>query len=143
MSTRTLVLVIAAMWMTACSKNQATQSQLPCGPAVVVDQTLYGNTNTGNHNINNAVINGDCLEIGFASSGCSGNTWTVELIDSGVILDSNPRQRLLKLKLVNNELCTAVISKAKSFDISALKVSGTNKIRLVLAGFNGSLIYQY
>jgi hypothetical protein len=145
MKSKTLFVVIAALLL-GCAKNQKATNKTAnqaCGATVVVSQSAYNGVNTVNYSITNAVINGNCLEITFGSSGCSGGTWVTKLVDSGAILDSNPMQRMLKLDLTNNELCTAVFTKTVSFDISPLKVDGSNTVRLVLSGFNSTLLYQY
>lgn len=141
MNFKALVILIATMMM-ACTKKPTTGAE-PCGSAVIIDENLYDNVNTTNYNITKAVINENCLQISFASSGCSGNTWTVDLVASPGVAQSNPPQRMIKLKLTNNELCTAVVTKTKSFNIAPLKVSGTTKLILGLAGFSGPLLYQY
>jgi hypothetical protein len=136
------IIVILVTLMLACSKKQ-TKDNGPCGETPVIDQTAYMNTSTANYTITNAVVNGDCLEVTFGASGCSGSSWTVELVDSEAILDSNPVQRLIKLSLINNELCTAIFTKTVSFDITGLQVSGSRSVRLTLSGYNGGLLYHY
>ena len=136
------IIVILVTLILACSKKQTRDNQ-PCGETVLIDQTAYANTNTANYNITNAVVNGDCLEISFGSSGCNGDTWIASLVDSEGVLDSNPVQRMIKLRLTNPELCTAVFTKAVSFDITGLQVSGSSTVWLTLSGYNNTLLYHY
>ncbi len=86
-------------------------------------------------------IDGDCLNIKFAASGCDGNTWFVKLIDSGSIAESHPCQRTLRLSLENKENCMAVISKEISFDIKDLRIIGNNKVILNIG--DRSILYEY
>src|SRR5689334_1913312 len=106
MTTRFLVIILSVLTF-SCSKPVETVQVPPCGPAPVINATAYANTSTNNYTIVSAIVNGNCLEVKISSSGCNGASWTTELIDSEAILKSNPPQRLLKLKLTNNELCNA------------------------------------
>lgn len=138
---KTLILTLtASLLITACTRNN---SDSVCEKTVTIDETLYQTVNTTNYNIINAKINGDCLEIKFGASGCNGNTWVVQLVDSKGVIDLNPRTRLLKFSLTNNELCTAAFQRTISFDIKPLRVNGSKKIRLALEGFNQQIIYNY
>lgn len=114
-----------------------------CQKTAVIDKHLYNNTSTNNYLISNAVINGDCLQLTYGSSGCSGNTWVADLIDASEVAETNPPQRHIKLKLTNTELCAAVFSKTATFDLTPLRVLGSNSVSLVLTGYSGALIYNY
>ena len=48
-----------------------------------------------------ANIEDDCLNIEISASGCSGETWEIELFSNTVINESFPVQRGLKLILTN------------------------------------------
>lgn len=137
------LIIVAILLLSACTKKNNAVDNPSCGKAVIIDQNSYTKTDTTNYIITNATINGNCLEISFGSSGCSGNTWITELVDADAVLESNPVQRKIKLKLTNNELCAAAFKKTVSFDISKLKVSGTKKIILGLAGHSDPLIYNF
>jgi hypothetical protein len=123
-------------------KQSITLSGGSCQKNAIVNGNLY-NTVTLNYGITSAVITGDCLEIKFASSGCSGDTWVVDLVDANIILDSNPVQRKLRMKLVNMEACTAVPGKTVTFDLTPLRVASEHSVKLSLEGYSGSLIYNY
>ena len=59
------------------------------------------------------------------------------------IAESFPPQRYLKLNLYNNEVCLAVFTKEESFDLTALRVEGTNEVLLNFEGFEESVLYTY
>lgn len=84
----------------------------------------------------------DCLKISFSSSGCSGDTWDIELIDSEIILESCPPQRNLRLSLRNGETCEAIITKELTFDINELKVDG-NQVLLNITNSDIQILYRY
>jgi hypothetical protein len=146
-----ILITIYAVTLVSCSRSGDKQDDPATNPFVnsscqknaVVNGSLYNTTVTTNYGITSAVITGDCLEIKFASSGCSGDTWVVELVDANVVLDSNPVQRKLRMKLTNIEVCAAVPSKTVTFDLTPLRVAGEHSVWLSLEGFNGSLIYNY
>jgi len=91
--------------------------------------------------IKNVEISGDCLKIKFNSGGCGGSTWIEKLIDRGDLIKTNPPQRTLRLSIDNKEMCEALITKELSFNIACLRVEGTKKVQLNIAGKN--LLYQY
>lgn len=141
-----LTILLGCSLLQGCSPNDeaADPNPTPCGQATVISATQYANMVTYNYAFLNAQVNGDCLELTVGSSGCSGNSWTFKLIDANVLLESNPPQRLLRLKLTNPELCAAAFTKTVSFDLTGLRVAGTNKVKLQLDGWTGApLEYQY
>lgn len=100
------------------------------------------NTQTEDYTIRSIQVVDDCLEVQIQSSGCSGDTWKVELIDSGNVAESNPEQRYLKISFTNTELCDAVISKSFSFDLSPLRISSPS-ILLNLTLWDEQIPYTY
>lgn len=103
--------------------------------AVVINATLYKNTQTNNYTITNISKNGNLLTIKISSSGCSGDSWKAILVDANVIMESNPIQRNIKLSLENKEACLAIFEKEFIFDISILK-ENFPEIILNLEGWN-------
>lgn len=132
--------------MMGCAKTGdklKTLATANCDKAAIIDKGIYAGLAATNYAITNAAINGDCLAITVSSSGCDGRSWVLDLIDSEAVYESNPPQRMLKLRLVNNEVCAAVFSRTVSFDIRSLRVSMSNSVLLTLAGYNQSLVYNY
>jgi len=109
-----------------------------CDENVVVDSDKYLNGPKDYHVIENVSVDGDCLEITFASSGCSGSSWVYELVDADLIMESYPIQRNIRLSLKNTEMCEAFITKTVSFDVSALK-AGNEVVILHLDGYDESI----
>jgi hypothetical protein len=114
-----------------------------CDDTVIVDNSVYQSAETSFYTVANSVINGDCLEVNIASSGCGGETWVLTLIDSGDIAESMPPQRYLKLSLFNEESCLAVFNKEQSFDLTSLRIEGANEVLLNIEDFPESLTYSY
>ncbi|MBB3696818.1 hypothetical protein KMW28_22750 [Flammeovirga yaeyamensis] len=85
-------------------------------------------------------IEDDSLKITYSSSGCSGDSWEVRLIDSGLILESYPPQRSLVFSFKNDEACEAYITKEIAFDISKLKIED-DSVYLNLTNWGVSVLY--
>lgn len=125
----------------ACNSDDSNNTN-SCDQLVIISSEQYDDAPNDNLIINSLKINEDCLRINFSSSGCSGDTWKVKLIDSEEILESDPPQRNLKVSLKNEELCQAVITKEITFGISELRVEGT-KILLNIKNSDDKLLYEY
>ena len=133
--------MIISLIFTFCSKNDDNDFSL-CDDQVIVSVVDYVSAPDDLLTIISAEITGDCLKIQYGSSGCDGSTWELKLIDSGMILYSNPPQRNLRLSMKNDELCDAYFEKEISFDISNLQVSG-NQVLLNLTNSGDQLSYNY
>lgn len=113
-----------------------------CDFNTIISPQEYSDAPSDFVKINHLEITENCLYINFSSSGCSGDTWEIKLIDSGVILESNPPQRNLRLSLKNDETCLAYLTKELSFDISNLQVEGSD-VHLRFSQSNANILYQY
>ncbi|HQW69918.1 MAG TPA: hypothetical protein PLH25_09640 [Flavobacterium sp.] len=111
--------------------------------AIVFSDDNFQDVITANYMITNVVLNGDCLSVTISSSGCSGETWDVELISSNSILESFPVQRLVKIELDNPEVCLAIVQKTVSFDLTPFQVDGQNQVILNIDGWDEPITYQY
>ncbi|MCF7559049.1 hypothetical protein L3X39_00245 [Sabulilitoribacter multivorans] len=114
-----------------------------CDQTTVIDESLYDSLESNNFTILGAEIQNNCLTIEFGASGCDGNSWTYQLVDSGAVAESSPEQRYLKFELLNNEACLAYFEKSISFDLTSLQITGSNKIILHIDGYESSLTYTY
>lgn len=124
---RTIIIFLFSLFqIIACCPVIEDESM--CDEKVIIDKNLFDSAPNSSMNITKIEIIGDCLSIDFNASGCNGNSWKVKLIDSEAILKSNPPQRNLRLSLENNELCEAIIYKKISFDISKLRLTGSEVI---------------
>ena len=139
----TLAVVLSGLTIVlACTKDDARSYQ-DCDQEVIISPTLYNTAPADALSINKISIDGNCMLINFSASGCSGSTWEVKLIDSGLIMESNPPQRNLRLSLKNIELCAAYIPSEVSFDISSLQVEGTNRVSLNIINNGSGILYEY
>jgi hypothetical protein len=125
-----------------------TQEVKDCDQDVIISADEYENAPNDlydpindKYNIIDMEIVGNCLKIKFWASGCDGNTWVVKLIDLGLIAESIPCQRTLRVSLDNKEACRAVIEKEISFNIEALQIQGDNRVQLNVSG--KSILYEY
>jgi len=134
--------IIIGLTFTYCDKETENSSTV-CDQSVIVDKDRYNTGPNDQLTIISAELDNDCLKINFASSGCSGSSWEVKLIDSGAILFSNPPQRNLRLSLKNREMCDAYIGKEIAFDISDLRVNNGDKVLLNLTNSGDQILYEY
>ncbi len=125
-----------------CEKQDDVMG-INCDFVVTVDATKYNALETASFEFINAEILEDCLVIKIGASGCSGDRWGFDLVDSGAIAESSPEQRFLKFQLINDEACLAYFERTISFDLTPLQVSGSNEIILNIEGLEASLNYNY
>ncbi len=113
-----------------------------CGQSTIISENLYQNAPTDLLDLMEVAIVGNCLELSFGASGCDGESWDVQLIDSGAILESFPPQRNLILSLKNDEECDAYFVRTYSFDISGLQVEGSS-VFLNITNDESQILYEY
>lgn len=127
----------------SCKVDDLPENYLgPCDKPAVVSQELYNSSSIENYSINKASITGDCLILEVVASGCDGENWEMELYDHASIAESNPAQRRVKVVLETAELCSAMVIKEVSFDLTPLRTSA-DEILLDLAGWEELLLYEY
>ena len=116
-----------------------------CDKNVIISKDEYENAPDYPVSILDMKIEGNCLKIKFAASGCDGNSWNVKLIDNGSLAYSDPPLRTLRLSLDNKESCTAWITKEISFSLKPLmeylRHNGTNQLYLNISGKR--ILYEY
>ena len=134
-------IIVAGLLFASCYKETDNLSAV-CDQSVIISSDKYTDAPHDPLTIVSTEFNGDCLKINFASGGCSGNSWVVKLIDSGVVLYSDPPQRNLRLSLKNRELCDAYIGKEVTFDVRDLQVNG-NKVLLNITNSGDQILYEY
>ncbi len=141
MNYRILVAFILFFGSFACSKNDDNTSD--CQFTTIISSDEYKNAPSGGLIINNLEINGNCLKINFTSGGCNGDSWELKIIDSGDVLKLGLPQRTLRLSLKNEELCYALITKEVTFDISNLRLEGSNQLQLNIENSDNTILYEY
>jgi hypothetical protein len=115
----------------------------PCQQAAFVDDDLFDNGESGFFTPTEMTVEGDCLSLTFAASGCSGDSWTFELVGSSAIAESLPPQRAIRFLLDDDELCQAVFTRTAEFEIVDLRASGEESVMLNLEGSDLSVLYEY
>lgn len=138
---RTIIFLLFSLFqlIACCPVNEDISM---CDDLITIDKDLYNSASNSPLSITKIEIIDDCLSIDFNASGCNGNSWKVKLIDSEAILKSNPPQRNLRLSLENNEMCEAIIHKKISYDISKLRLSGSEVI-LNIINSGHQIRYKY
>ncbi|WP_103071737.1 hypothetical protein [Aquimarina sediminis] len=136
-----IIIIVLGSTFTNCNKGD-DESSTASKEQVIVDPNDYNIAPTDNLTINSMKIEGHILKINYSSSGCSGDSWVIKLIDSGTVFESDPPRRDLVLSLKNKEMCEAYITKEISFDISKLQVEG-NRVKLYITNTKDEILYQY
>lgn len=139
---KAILIFTVSIGMITCQKDDDSENTGPCDKRVIENKALFDNTETGKYKIKSAVVSGDCLEMEISSGGCDGNSWEMELVDSGTVVNSNPVQRFVRVALKNEELCEAQITKKVSFDLSPLQRDG-KPVSLELDEWEEKLLYEY
>lgn len=127
--------------LSACTGDD--DSNKTCDENAVVDAALFANAPSEQVTINDVKINGNCLQINFSASGCSGNRWEFTLIDSENIQEGSPAIRTLRLSFKSNEDCLAFLTREVSFDIQSLQIRGSNRVMLKIANNDSQILYDY
>ncbi len=138
--------ILVCLSLSSCAID-SNKEYFECDQKVVISAEEYIIAPNDQLTINSLEINGDCLTINFSSSGCSGDSWELKLIDADVILESYPPQRNLRLSLKNEELCDAYITKEITFDIYELQVDRNQvfgkKVKLNITNSDDQILYKY
>jgi len=109
----------------------------------VIFEEDFNAISTSNYGIIDVVLNGDCLEITFSSSGCGTDLWEESLYSSDVFYNVFPLLRDVKMELINNEECLAVFQKMVSFDLTPFQIDGQSDLPLNINGWNEQITYGY
>ncbi len=136
-----LYIICFSFVLSAC-KTDDEGNIIICDSDTIISSSQYNNAVSDIFDVDEFQVSGDCLEVSIGASGCDGETWILELIDSGSILESNPPQRNLRLVLSNNEACLAFITRVFSFDLQDLQAEG-NTLILNITNINNSVTYTY
>jgi len=137
----TLLLTFAVIFSAgSCTKGNLL-SDGP-GDSIIISQALFANESADNFTIKNAFIIGDSLYVDITSGGCSGRSWVIRVVDAGVVAESYPVQRFIKIFLENKELCKALITKRFAIDLTPIKLFGEDKISINLHRWRGVLLYE-
>lgn len=126
---------------TKCDNDDEVETN--CGQGIVVDSGFYKSSLSEDFELVNAEIVGNCLTVEISTSGCDGSTWSLVLVDFGIIIQSDPQQRFLKLVFSKEEDCSEVLGQTRIFDLSTIQIEGINSIILNFDGLRNPLKYDY
>ncbi len=141
------ILILISSLIFACSKEDKNDTQtqkLGCTSyAELMPENDFNAVETNNYSISEVKLNDDCLKITISSSGCDSENWEMKLYSTNNFYAVFPLQRFVKIKLINDELCKALLQKTVSFDLTPFQVEGQNEIPLNIEGWNEQIIYTY
>lgn len=83
------------------------------------------------------------MEITFTSSGCGPELWKENLYSTDSFYAVFPLQRILKIELINEDICHAIFQKSISFDLTPFQMDGQHTLPLNIDGWNEQIIYGY
>lgn len=140
------LIILFGILLSGCSDdddNQVNSVSTCDATGQVLSDTDYAAIDVTNYTVTNAQLNGNCLEVTVASSGCSGDSWVMNLYSTDSYYESLPPQKSVKVELLNYELCLAVFEKTVSFDVTPFQISGQNEVVFVIEGWDTPINYQY
>ena len=137
------VIIAFGVLFSNCEKDKnVTPGDIHVDNTIIVDSALYSNAPNDEFEYSNAEIIGDSLTLTIRyEGGCE--EVKLKLIDSEDIMESIPVQRNIRLSLNDNDPCETIITKIISFDLTPIKLSDQNSIKLNLAGWDSQLLYEY
>ncbi len=122
----------------SCEDDEGRRSS--CDDIVVISADDFDNGPNASVSIINVSVIDDCLQIEYGASGCDGNSWVIDLVDSDEVDGQN---RHIRLALQNTEACLAFFTRSVSYDISALQIQGLNEVILNLTNWEIPITYAY
>lgn len=134
-----LLIVLLSLLFLSCNSNPTTNRS--CPNKGILDQQRFDKITNPNHSVYSADIENGCLTLSIQAGGCSGSTWKTHLIGSESIVKTGIPKRYIKIELINEELCQALIIKEYSFDLSSFQVDNGKTI-LLLDRWEHELIYD-
>ena len=140
-----LLLILTLMHILSCNSeedNSTIENNCDFTSEIIFEEG-FNTISTSNYGIIDVVLNGDCLEITFSSSGCGTDLWEESLYSLDVFYTVFPLQRDVKMELINNEECLAVFQKMVSFDLTPFQIDGQSDLPLNITGWNEQITYGY
>ena len=137
-TTKIFFLILLSFTFSACNSDDDDQNE--CNENTIVSSEEFETAPNDQLNINSVNIDGDCLSINFDTGGCNGESWIIKFISSENIEATVPPSRQVRLSLIDNEDCEALITKNVSFSIKNLRVEGNS---VVLIFDDISIEYEY
>lgn len=142
-----IVIIISVFIVISCSEvgnAPQVEPETVCDSFInIVSEDQFNTPDDADFNIENVVINQDCLNISIVDSGCNADNWEVNLLTTSSVMESNPVQKALKVRLINDQACLAVFQKTKTFDLTPIQIEAENEIILDIEGWSTSVNYTY
>ncbi len=135
-----LAIILVSITICSCGEDDDPERVSDCDSSVIINPLRFQNESSDSFMLMDAFIFDDCLEVTLSASGCDGESWSIELVDSGAIMESLPIQRDVKLLFKNDEDCRAVVTQTVSFDLFPLRTDDSS-IRINFE--NLSILYEY
>ena len=140
-----LLLILTLMHILSCNSeddNSTIENNCDFTSEIIFEEGFTA-ISTSNYGIIDVVLNGDCLEITFSSSGCGTDLWEENLYSTDAFYNVFPLQREFKMELINEEMCLAVFQKTVSFDLTPFQIDGQSDLPLNINGWNEQITYGY
>lgn len=124
----------------SCDESDNNVS-ISCADSIIISKEMY-DEDTLPIKINSALIYNDCIEIILSYSGCDKTTF--KLMDAGIVAESLPVQRSMKLLAENPaSLCLAFFADTVYFDLKKTQIEGGGDISFTLDKWEDRLLYSY
>lgn len=129
-----LLLLLFTALAISCGDNE---SQCPKG---TIDDSKYDSISNTDFKIESVEgLDGDCISVNVSyGGGCK--MVTADLVARSAVTRSIPPQRLVKLDLHDDDSCKALVFEKYKFDISDMRVDGTDEVILI---FSEDIRYSY
>lgn len=130
-------ILLLVLCFLSCEKSDPDTPRELCGSAIIIDADRV-NADSDGFALVNASVEGKCLEVTIATTGCSTQGWELDLVTDGSIAESLPTQSSARLIFTNPAAggitCQAEIQETYVFDLSDYLTAGALPTQLRLAG---------
>lgn len=114
------IFILIALFM-ACEKAETNTPAQNCGPDIEINADRV-NDASDNFALVAANVEGKCLTVTIAATGCGSDAWKLELVTDGAIAESLPTQSAARLLFTDPAAggitCQAEIQATYEFDLS-------------------------
>lgn len=129
--------ILLTLCFLSCDKSDSASPRELCGSAIIIDVNRV-NADSDGFALVDASVEGMCLTVTIATTGCSSQGWELDLVTSGNIAESLPTQSGARLIFANPAAggitCQAEIQETYVFDLSDYLTEGALPTRLTLEG---------
>lgn len=133
-------IIFLVLCFLSCDKSDPATPRELCGSAIIIDADRMDADSDG-FAIVDATVEGTCLTVTIATTGCSSQGWELDLVTSGNIAESLPTQSGARLIFANPAAggitCQAEIQETYVFDLSDYLTAGALPTLFTLEGREG------